>query len=1104
MAWLSNVVLQQNAVAADDAGLEYSKWAGLGAGAYESMLTTNPSEATLQNFLSADPLNYASGESESTPESTSNEGYCLYEPPAPDSSQYGANIYSNQGTDQDCYTPCTDILSDCPPDTPSESQFVAWGTADADEKSFNNSAFPAVANDVAEAIGFGAAAVGAGATGAALALSPALASALTGTTLAATLSPFGGIAASSGASLTAAQLAEASAGVAAADIGAVVGIVLAAIAVGVIEGFNIISAAEVPGELAQMIYDAPTNPPDLASMLQSSSATTELYSLFIGSTLPEPSLATCDNTDLLAIGGPNGQVSNPAPCLNAPAIPASSGDPTFNITEKGSTTPTTSSTLTWSDAAQGSTNSAYVVGSWFVNTETSDNTSLTAQSLDIHYTNWTGNEDVAWLTDNSTTGYRFVTYEPDTTTPIDPSTCETDGTCSLSSSIDYVGTDGNDYSATLTGTYVPDGDTGVPTTTALTASAANPIVGQQVTLTATISDSSATGTVNFTDGSTTLCANAPVTQAEVDTPEGNGLTLIGFEAEATCSTSFSSAGTHQLSAGYSGGAETGGIIVIGGNGPANWDEASQGTLALDVTKQVATTTVVSASPSSPVVGEQIDYTATVSDPGGPAPTGTVTFTNGNSTLCAEVPLSGGTAACYQTYQSTGLETITASYAGDGGTKPSSGQSSVTIGQATSTTSVSPSTTTPVVGQPVTYTSTVAVEPADTSGPAPTGSVTFTSGATTLCVVPLSATVTCTETYQAPGNETVIASYSGDSNTFSSSGQASVTVGQAATSTALSDPDGSLTFGQAFTLGAQVTAAPPSSAGPAPTGTVTFDVDGQQLGTPVALSANGQAQSLPVTNLAPGTHNVSATYSGDTNYQGSTTASTETVKCSQTITATYNGPLTVSNSTCVEGGTVSGPVNVQPGGTLALIGAKVNGPITTKGITGALVCGTTIQGSVTMTNGTGPLALGGPTGSSCAADKISGPLTISGQQGPVSLAETTVSGPVALLSGTGPVNVSESSVGPLEVSLDSGAVNLTGDNVNGPLTVTYDTGGVFVSADAVNGPATVSSNSSSLAPVVEGNTVGGPLACSSNTPPPTDAGTANKVTGPSQGQCAKLG
>ncbi len=139
------------------------------------------------------------------------------------------------------------------------------------------------------------------------------------------------------------------------------------------------------------------------------------------------------------MGGLNGQVFNLGLCLNARAIPASSGDPTFNITEKGSTTSTTSSTLTWSDAAQGSTNSAYVAGTWFVNTETSDNTSLTAQSLDIHYTNWTGNEDVAWLIDNSTTGYQFVTYEPDTTTPIDATRAKATGR--LSQQLDRSGTD---------------------------------------------------------------------------------------------------------------------------------------------------------------------------------------------------------------------------------------------------------------------------------------------------------------------------------------------------------------------------------------------------------------------------------------------------------------------------------------------------------------------------------------------------------------------------------------------------------------------------------------------------------------------------------------
>ncbi len=1205
VAWLSSVVQQQNIVAADDAGLEYAKWAGLGATAYQSLLQTDPSEATLQSFLSGDPLNYTSGESGSTPESASNEGYCLYEPPAPDSSQYTANIYTNGGenADQTCFTPCTDILTDCPPNTPPESQFVAWGTADADEQSFNNSAFPAVSNDVAEAIGFGAAVTGAGSAAAALGLSPAFAAAIEGTSLAAALTPFGGVAPPVGVVLSADELAEVAAGVAAADVAAVVGVVLTAIAAGVIEGFNIVSAAEVPVQLAQMISAAPTTPPNLVSMLQSQSSTTELYELFIGSTLPEPTLATCDNSSLLAIGGPSGQVNNPAPCLNAPAIPAASAsDPTFNITEKGASTSTTSGTLDWTDSARDATDSAYVVGSWFVNTETSGSTSLTEQTLDIHYTNWSGDEELAWLTYSPTTGYQFVTYAADTTPPIDPSTCQSDGTCSVSSSIEYI-SGGNDYSAALTGTYIPAGDTGVSTTTSLTVSPSSPVVNQQVTLTATISDSAATGTVNFTDGSNTLCANVPVVNQDTETNEGD-IIVIGSEAIATCSKTFSSPGTHDLSASYSGGPETGGgvIIVIGGSAPATWDEGSQGALSLDVTNPVPTSTTVSASPSSPVVGEPINFTATVSDVGGPTPGGTMTFSDGNGTLCSDVALSAGTAACSQYYQSTGPETVTASYSGDSGTEPSSGRTTVTVGQASSSTSVSVSPAAPVVGQQVTYTAVVAGDPENTNGPAPTGSVTFSAGGANLCVDPLSSTLTCTQTYEATGNYSVTAAYSGDNNTHSSSGQASVsvsqaatgtsvsttsakavvgqpatftaaisarapelslpptgnvtfmagastlckvalspsgtascsyafqapgnetvsaaysgdnnyvgssgattlTVNQAATTTALSGAPGSLTFGQAFTLNAQVAPAAPSTAGPAPTGTVTFDLDGQQLGAPVTLAANGQAQSLSITDLAPGAHNVSATYSGDGNYQGSSTASTETVTCSQTITSTYNGTLSVSKSTCVEGGTISGPVNVQPGGTLALIGAKVNGPITTTGTTSALVCGTTVQGPVTMTNGAGPVAFGGPAGSSCSADNVNGPLTISGQQGPVSLAGITATGPVTLVSATGQVNLTGSATGPLEVTLNSGAVNMTGDTVNGPLVVSFNTGSVYLDDNTVSGPATVSSNTSSMAPVVESNTVSGPLACSTNTPAPTDAGGLNKVSGPSSGQCAKLG
>ena len=463
--WLSTVVQRQGVQAADNAGLEYAKWAGLGADAYQQLLATNPSEATLQNFLSPPPANYGSGESVSTPESTSNEGYCVYESPAPDQSQYTGNIYtpwSSSAAPQTCFTPCTSILG-CAPPTPSYDQFVQWGTADTDDSEFDNASFAAVSNDVAEGLGFGAAVVGAAVTG--VVLSSTLAGALSGTALSAALAP---IAAQTAAGITRAaaqilaetgvdlaeNLAEVEAGVAAADVGGIVSIVLVAIAAGVIEGINVFNAAALPGQLATLVTNAPTAAPDLTSMLADPSQASGLYALFIDSTLPVPALQTCDNSIVISsIGAPN-----PAPCLNAPAIPAAtSSDPSFTVTEKGATSSSTASSISWADAATATANTAYVSGDWFVQSETadSDGSSLTFQTLQIDYTDWSGTEQIAWLSGNPAAGYTFITTPADPATPLDPSSCLSAGTCASSSAIDFVGTDGNDYSASLAGTGVP-------------------------------------------------------------------------------------------------------------------------------------------------------------------------------------------------------------------------------------------------------------------------------------------------------------------------------------------------------------------------------------------------------------------------------------------------------------------------------------------------------------------------------------------------------------------------------------------------------------------------------------------------------------------------
>lgn len=69
------------------------------------------------------------------------------------------------------------------------------------------------------------------------------------------------------------------------------------------------------------------------------------------------------------------------------------------------------------------------------------------------------------------------------------------------------------------------------------------------------------------------------------------------------------------------------------------------------------------------------------------------------------------------------------------------------------------------------------------------------------------------------------------------------------------------YGQAVSFTATVTGA-------SPTGSVQFNIDGGAFGSPVTL-ASGSATSGTISTLSPGTHTVTAVYSGDTNNAGGT-------------------------------------------------------------------------------------------------------------------------------------------------------------------------------------------------------------------------------------------
>jgi Bacterial Ig-like domain (group 3)/FG-GAP-like repeat len=190
---------------------------------------------------------------------------------------------------------------------------------------------------------------------------------------------------------------------------------------------------------------------------------------------------------------------------------------------------------------------------------------------------------------------------------------------------------------------------------------------------------------------------------------------------------------------------------------------------------------------------------------------------------------------------------------------------VPINSATSL-QASPSTGTP--GTPVTLTAFV-------FGTSPSGSVVFTSGGSTLgteAVVNGSATLQLS--FANVGTYAITASYAGDSNNNASiSAAVNVTIGQAATTTALkASPTAGDVNGQ-ITLTATVT-------GSIPTGTVTFASGMTSLGK--ATLANGAA-TLQTSFASAGSYPITATYQGDANNLGSTSSPVTVVIASPDFT-----------------------------------------------------------------------------------------------------------------------------------------------------------------------------------------------------------------------------
>src|ERR1022692_3972891 len=99
-----------------------------------------------------------------------------------------------------------------------------------------------------------------------------------------------------------------------------------------------------------------------------------------------------------------------------------------------------------------------------------------------------------------------------------------------------------------------------------------------------------------------------------------------------------------------------------------------------------------------------------------------------------------------------------------------------------------------------------------------------------------------------------------------------------TTTVVSSAPNPSVFGQSVTLTATV-----SSSGGTPTGTVQFQIDGSNFGSPVALSG-GVATSSSTSALTVGAHSTAAIYSGSTNFLASTGTGSQVVSKASTSTS----------------------------------------------------------------------------------------------------------------------------------------------------------------------------------------------------------------------------
>lgn len=304
-----------------------------------------------------------------------------------------------------------------------------------------------------------------------------------------------------------------------------------------------------------------------------------------------------------------------------------------------------------------------------------------------------------------------------------------------------------------------------------------------------------------------------------------------------------------------------------------------------------TATTVSGAPNPSVFGQSFTATAHVTTSTGVL-SGSVNFSENGTPLAVNVPVNGSGDASFSTATfGAGDHTITAVYSGDPGHLSSQGQYTQTVNKADTTTALSVSPNPAAFGQTITLTATVTAN-APGAG-VPGGTVVFTDNGNPIGSPSLDGAGQATLNVPgnlAPGSHTFVATYGGDANFNGSQATSPLeTVTTAQTSTTLASSANPSAVGQSVTFTATVAVTPPG--GGRPTGTVAFLDNGAVIGSGT-VDVSGHA-SFTTSSLAAGTHPITASYSGNTDFEVSTSAVLSQVVNTNAVGVTVTSSLNPS-------------------------------------------------------------------------------------------------------------------------------------------------------------------------------------------------------------------